>query len=208
MLETGYPKESKVDSSFCDDAADGAQHSEFSPARLSQAERSVDEQNFNKMKTAYEACMDTEVLDMLAAEPLSRVLRHIASLFPVQLWATTDVVKSPDVRDVILNLARLGVTALVSPHAEPDSRDPDTVVVSIAAPSSVGLSTHEQYRDEGLVKKYHAVMSKVLSSLSRSERGDVNRIVELEKKLAGISRGNVTVSSSLPRIVSDLEGDL
>jgi endothelin-converting enzyme len=188
----------------CNDSADGAQHSEFSPARLSQAERSVDKQNFNKLKTAYESCMDTEVLDMLGAEPLLRVLRHIASLFPVQPWATTDAAKSPDVRDAILNLARLGVTALASPHAEPESRDADTVIISVAAPSSVGLPVHEQYVDGDLVQKYHAAMSKVLSSLSpRSERGDADRIVELEKKLAGISQANTTVSSSLPCIVSD-----
>jgi endothelin-converting enzyme len=158
------------------------------------------------MKTAYDACMDIDLLDKIGAEPLSRVLRHIASLFPVQPLATADVVKSPDTRDAILNLARLGVTALVSPQAEPDSRDPDTVIVSIAAPYSVGLPAHERYLDKALVRKYRTAMSKVLSSLvPQHARGDANRIVELEKSLAAISprsedRDNITVSMSLRHI--------
>jgi endothelin-converting enzyme len=162
----------------------------------------VDEQNFNKVKTAYDACMDTEVLDMLGAEPLSRVLRHIASLFPVQPRVTTDVAKSPDVRDVILNLSRLGVTALVSLQVETDGRDPGTVVVSITAPTSVGLPSHEHYLDKELVENYRAAMSKVLSSLSPHHvRGDAVRIVELEKRLARVSpsedQHGITVSLTL-----------
>jgi len=154
------------------------------------------------MKAAYDACMDVELLDMIGAEPLLQVLRHIASLFPVQPWATADVVKSPDTRDAILNLARLGVTALVSPQAEPDSRDPDAVAVNIAAPYSVGLPAHERYLDQALVTKCRKAISKVLSSLfPQHAQGDANRIVELEKKLAAISprsedRDNITVSMS------------
>jgi endothelin-converting enzyme len=169
----------------------------------------VDEQNFNKAKTAYDACMDTEVLDMLGAEPLSRVLRHIARLFPVQPWATADVAKSPDVRDVILNLSRLRVTALVSLQAETDGRDPGTVVVSVTAPTSVGLPTREHYLDKELVENYRAAMSNVLSVLSPHHvRGDATRIVELEKRLALVSpsedQHGITVSIALNFSASNL----
>jgi endothelin-converting enzyme len=42
----------------------------------------MDEQNFNKVKAVYGACMDTELISILGAEPLLPVLADIASLFP------------------------------------------------------------------------------------------------------------------------------
>jgi endothelin-converting enzyme len=155
------------------------------------------------MKVAYNACMDVDLLQRLGAEPLKRVLDQIASIFPVQAWAFANVAQSSYTRDTILHLSRFGATALVSPSAETDSRDPDAVVVTIAAPYSVGLPAHEHYLDKALVEKYGKTISDVFSALfPQNGYDDANGIIELETKLAAISprsedRGNITVSLRL-----------
>jgi endothelin-converting enzyme len=153
------------------------------------------------MKMAYDACMNVDLLKVIGLGPLSQILTDITNNFPVQSssLAPMNVAESQNTRDAILYLARLGVTALVSSRAEPDSRDPDTVVVTVSAPYSVGLPAKERYLDKKLVKKYHQAMSQVLSSLySQHSWDDASLIVELEKKLAAASpesqdRDNITV---------------
>jgi endothelin-converting enzyme len=144
--------------------------------------------------------MDVGLLEKVGAEPLMRVLDQIASDFPVRPWAFANVAQSPYTRDAILDLSRFGATALVSLHAEADSRNPDVVAVTIAAPYSVGLPANKHYLDETLVEKYRKTVSNVLSALlPRNGYDDAKSIIEFEKKLASISprsedRQNITVS--------------
>jgi endothelin-converting enzyme len=153
------------------------------------------------MKAAYNACMNVDLLERVGAAPLMRVLNQIASNFPVQPWVFANVAQSPHTRDAILDLSRFGATALVVVQAEADSRNPDVVAVTIAAPYLVGLPANKHYLDKALVEKYRKTVSNVLSALfPQNGHDDANGIIEFEKKLAAISPrredgSNITVST-------------
>lgn len=150
------------------------QHSYFSPMQLKAVQKSADEENFDKMKAVYDACLDEDKIKSLGVEPLLKVLEEIKKAYPEG--------------DAASLLARYGVTGLIATGTGADDRDPDTVVVSVAAPYSFGLPSKERYEDEKLVEKYRGVTVKVLSALYPDAKEEsFSKIIEFEKKLAAAS---------------------
>jgi endothelin-converting enzyme len=184
ILEAPYPKSSK--------------HSFFSPMRLAAASHSVDEVNFEKLTSAYNACLDEDTIKDLGITPLSKIIDEIKASYP--LTASSE----DALGNTILLLAKYGISALVSPGARADDTNPDVVVVEVGAPWRIGLPSKERYEDDALVKKYEGVVVAVLSQLIPGENKDVfARVVELEKELAAASpstqeREDVTVGYSHP----------
>jgi endothelin-converting enzyme len=158
--------------------------------------KSADEQNFDKMKAAYEACLDEDHIKSIGAKPLVEVLDAIKKVYPVSISQSSN---GDALKDAILLLAKYGISSLVSTGAGADDTDPDTVVVSVSAPYSFGLPSKERYEDEKLVENYRSVAIEVLSALYPNESKDsFSKIVDLEKKLAAASpsseeRDDVTV---------------
>lgn len=142
--------------------------------QLQAVQKSADEENFDKMKAVYDACLDEDKIKDLGAEPLLKVLREIKQVYPEG--------------DAASLLARYGVTGLIETGTGADDRDPDTVVVSVAAPYSFGLPSKERYEDEKLVEKYRDVTVKVLSALYPDAKEEsFSKIIDFEKKLAAAS---------------------
>jgi endothelin-converting enzyme len=161
--------------------------------------KSADEKNFDKMKAAYDACLNEDKIKNIGVKPLMQVLEAIKKVYPV---AATD---SHSVKDAILLLAKHGVTGLVTAGTGADDTDPDTVVVSVGAPWSFGLPSKERYEDQKLVEKYRDVVVSVMYNLYPHQGTDnAAGVVDLEQKLAAASpseedREDVTVSvTSLP----------
>ncbi|KAF1934863.1 endothelin-converting enzyme 1 [Clathrospora elynae] len=168
ILEAPYPKDS--------------QHSYFSPMQLHTVAKSADEENFDKMKAAYDACLNEDQIKSIGAEPLLHILDKIKKAYPV---STAD---SHGIKDAILLLAKYGVTGLVTAGTGADDTDPDTVVVSVSAPWSFGLPSKERYEDETLVEKYRGVAVEILSVLyPGQDKKAFAGIIDLEKKLAAAS---------------------
>ncbi|OSS43699.1 hypothetical protein B5807_11538 [Epicoccum nigrum] len=160
ILEAPYPKDS--------------QHSYFSPMQLGANEKSADEENFDKMKAVYDACLDEDKIKSLGAKPLLKVLEEIKQAYPEG--------------DAASLLAQYGVTGLIATGTGADDRDPDTVVVSVAAPYSFGLPSKERYEDEKLVKKYRDVTVEVLLALYPDAKEEsFSKVVDFEKQLAAAS---------------------
>ncbi|KAK3318734.1 hypothetical protein B0H66DRAFT_248726 [Apodospora peruviana] len=173
ILEAPYPNTS--------------QHSFFSPMQLATTSHSADEANFEKLSSAYNACMDEQTIKELGVKPLTDILDKVKKSFPV---STTDADRRSDnaIGDTVLLLAKYGISALVSPGASADDADPDVVVVSVSPPWSFGLPAKERYEDDALVKKYQGVLVEVLSQLTPEQDKDVLAgVVDLEKKLAAAS---------------------
>jgi endothelin-converting enzyme len=142
--------------------------------KLLAVEKSADEQNFDKMKAVYDACLDEDTIKSFGVEPLLKVLSEIKQAYPEG--------------DAAALLARYGVTGLIATGTGADDRDPDTVVVSVAAPYSFGLPSKERYEDEKLVEKYRGVTVKVLSALYPDAKEEsFSNIIDFEKKLAAAS---------------------
>lgn len=164
--------------------------------QLQTISKSADEENFDKMKLAYDACLDEDKIKSIGAEPLLRVLDEIKKAFPVDSKGNPHAFK-----DTLLLLAKYGVTGLVTAGTGADDKEPDTVVVSIGAPWSFGLPSKERYEDKKLVENYNGVTIEVLKALYPDQ--DINAfsgVVDLEKKLAAASpseedREDVTASN-------------
>ena len=114
--------------------------------QLKPVAKSSDEENFDKMKAAYDACLSEDKIKSIGAAPLMHVLEGIKKAYPA------DASDSHSVKDAVLLLAKYGVTGLVTAGTGADDTDPDTVVVSVGAPWSFGLPSKERYEDEKLVE--------------------------------------------------------
>ena len=169
ILEASYPKDSA--------------HSYFSPMQLAKVLKSPDESNFEKMKAAYDACMDEGKIAEVGTGPLMEVINHVKELFPADADVSS---RAESLHGAILYLYQMGVTALVAPFTSADDKDPDTVIVAITPPQSMGLPAKELYQDDKVVGKYKGVISDVfgglLPSLDAQAVGD--DIADFEKKLA------------------------
>ncbi|KAJ4286152.1 hypothetical protein N0V90_013501 [Kalmusia sp. IMI 367209] len=147
---------------------------------LMAANKSADEENFDKMKAAYDACLDEDKIKSLGTGPLLQVLDELKTTYPVD--------DSANLKDAILLLANYGVSALATAGTGADDRDPDTVIVSVSAPWSFGLPSKERYEDEKLVEKYRAVAIEVLDNFYPEEdKESYSKVIDLEKKLAAAS---------------------
>jgi len=95
-LEAPYPEKSK--------------HSSFSPAKLIQTLSSADQENINKLKAAYNACMDVETIKRSGIKPLAEVIQQVVDIYPVKKshWDKYDLV------DAVTFLTKLGISSLVS----------------------------------------------------------------------------------------------
>lgn len=152
---------------------------------LRATEKSADEENFDKMKTAYEACLDEDHIKSVGVKPLIAVLHEIKKVYPATASAAPE---SHDLTNTIFLLAKYGITSLVSAGTGADDTNPDSVVVSISAPYSFGLPSKERYQDDKLVEKYRGVAVEVLTALfPEQNKGSFSKIVDLEKKLAEAS---------------------
>lgn len=170
---------------------------------------SVDQENFDKLKDAYNACMDEDTIKKAGIKPLMEILKQVADMLPI---IKTTLPSTPfigdDLKDVIEYLQKLGVTALVSVGVGADDKDPDTVVVQASPPYSIGLPAKDYYKDEAVIEKYEDTIIVILESIL-PVRGPAealaHKVVEFEKKLAAASpdpedRDDVTVSISETKI--------
>ncbi|KAL6249560.1 hypothetical protein RBB50_003413 [Rhinocladiella similis] len=169
ILESPYP--------------DTATNADFSP-NLDHAMESVDQQNFDKLQTAYDACLDEDTVKSRGVAPLLDLLNETSH----RLLSASAGTEKP-LTDAITYLANLGISAFVAAGTGADDRDPDSVVISVAAPYSIGLPAKELYKDKKITQKYEDVVSQVISALypEKATKIDSHGLVEFEKKLAAAS---------------------
>lgn len=74
---------------------------------------SADAKNFDKLKAAYDACLDESLLKQRGSKPLDELLAHLQSIYPSKsglIAGTQDHLTS-----AIIFLMKTGINALVSP---------------------------------------------------------------------------------------------
>jgi endothelin-converting enzyme len=177
---------------------------------LVQTLASVDKENFEKLKDAYDACMDEAAIKRAGVKPLMGILAEIAGLFPTQeipfLRSALTSKDNDEMADTILYLAKLGVPALISSGAGADDRDPDTVVVQVSSPWRIGLPAKDYYTDDSILRKYEEALVQVMAALypdQKDSRDLARGVCGFEKKLAAASpdaadMNDVTVSLHRP----------
>lgn len=173
VLEAPYPSKSK--------------HSDFSPANLITVSKSADEANFDKLQTAYDACMDETKISEKGLAPLQSLVAHVQKLLPGDMRNVThDDVAS--IHQTLTFLQHAGVNALVAVGVGADDTNPDVNVVSIAAPYRIGLPSKERYEDPKLFAEYSQMVDKVLSAvIPEGEAKFFPGVAAFEKLIAKIS---------------------
>jgi endothelin-converting enzyme len=138
----------------------------------------LDHQNFDKLKDAYDACMDESTIKKAGVKPLVEILHQIADIFPVtnptvgKRTALTTDKGNEDIATTILYLAKLGVPALVVFGAGADDKDPDTVVVQASPPRRIGLPAKDYYEDSKVVEKYKKTLAQIIAGLHPNPKAD------------------------------------
>ena len=143
---------------------------------------SVEDIIFQKLKDAYDACMDEERLKQIGSEPLLDILLRIDKLFPAprphhaaepfpRLLPQSQKGLKYDgenrLSTTVAYLISIGVPSLVSFSIGADDRDPDSVVIALGALREPGLPSKEYYEDSEVLKAYSNTISQVLESLLR-----------------------------------------
>jgi endothelin-converting enzyme len=125
----------------------------------------------------------------------------VAPLLEVLNETSTQFV-SGDLSSTVLHALKSGQSSLIAAGTGADDKDPDTVVVSISAPWSVGLPAKEMYEDGKILKSYEKAISEVFSALkthATMKGADAAALIEFEKQVAEATpsaedRNDVTVS--------------
>ena len=170
-------------------------HSSFSPVQLLETASSVDKENFDKLKTAYDSCQDEATIKKEGLKPIIAVLKELGALLPNKQTDTKAL------GDSLAFLNKLGVSALVSLGPGADDKDPDTVVTQVTPPWRIGLPAKDYYENDKVVKRYTDTIEQVCEGFESSydvsfkpKKGKKEsckqialELVAFEKKLASAS---------------------
>ncbi|CAG8139255.1 unnamed protein product [Penicillium salamii] len=145
-----------------------------------------DADNFKKLKSAYDACLDEATVTKRGSKPLTDILDELKNIYP----AKTGLVKGAQdhLTNALLYLMNAGVEALTSSGVTPDDRDPDNVVIMISPPRVIGLPAREYYNNTKTVAAYTTTLKEVVRGLVGDGFDKVAEdVVAFEKKLADVT---------------------
>lgn len=170
--------------------------------QLKSVVKSTDEENFMKMKAAYDACLNEDSIKKQGVAPLLKIINDVKQIYPLMASPSKDIgILDERLQQAILYLDRMDITAIIAPYTGADDKDPDKVIVAVTPPYRIGLPAKELYQDERVLGKYKTAISEVLSSLlgTAMHSAAVDEVVEFEKKLAAAApdaedQNDVTVS--------------
>lgn len=177
---------------------------------------------FEKLQTAYNACMDEELIKDIGSAPLLEVLRKIEELFPAGRPDTDflPLLKNMDQKGLLLKgenqlsktltyLTSIGLDPLISFYVTADDKDPDVVVPFIAAPRQPGLPTKEYYKNPKLVARYAKTIGQVLEALLAEAKPDSRPLAglrtQISTKSADLVEGIVSLEFKLAQATPDEE---
>jgi endothelin-converting enzyme len=196
--------------------ADTVKHSIFSPAQLLQTESSIDKQNFQKLKTAYDACIDEEAIKAEGIKPLMDILEMVAALFPAKKL-NGDAENKPKSDEALSNaltfLNKLGISPLVSIGPGADDKDPDTVVIQVSPPWRIGLPAKDYYENKKVVQQYTETLEQLCDNFNvheavfskNSNCTELSQnLVHFEKQLAAASPDPEDLSDVTVSIISQV----
>lgn len=133
----------------------------------------MDQQNFEKLKTAYDACLDEDTIKKEGTKPLLEILHQVSDMFPVKKTTSgsAPLFKAEDsdaLSGTMTFLYNLGLSPLLSIGAGADDKDPDTVVVQVSPSRRIGLPAKDYYKDDKVVQKYTDTIASIFENLENS----------------------------------------
>ena len=183
---------------------------------------------FNKLKDAYDSCMDEDRIKAAGSAPLLSILEEIEAHFPTsqRQMSAGGFPTFPTLMDsaqkgllykdenqlsrTVAFLKGIGVTAILSLGVGPDDKDPDNVIVSVNAPRQPGLPSKEYYKDPLLLAQYGQVLGQVLEGLLEEARrpnitGKVPARSQVLARSAELVEKIIAFESKLAKLTPDTE---
>ncbi|XHF97821.1 hypothetical protein AWENTII_001397 [Aspergillus wentii] len=157
----------------------------------SEAPESADSENFEKLKAAYDACLDEPAIKKRGSKPLDDILADIEKIYPASSASSTGT--KDGLTELQLHLLESGIDGLTSLGVSPDDRNPDTVVIFVSPPDEIGLPSREYYNNTQTVADYTKVVEKVLKSFADSKKKLARDVVTFEAKLANVTPDTQTL---------------
>ncbi len=168
ILEGSYPETSA--------------HSAFSPRNLEVSPSVTDRENFNKLKAAYNACMDVDTITKRGISPIVQVIDELATMMNSS--------KATDYSDVLIFFEERAANSFFGYYAGDDDKDPENQIIRVSPAQSVGLPSKEYFGDKKVVQEYEDAIAKVLGAIHptvaviRSPADAAKAIVDLEARLS------------------------
>ncbi|KAL8728940.1 MAG: hypothetical protein Q9166_005035 [cf. Caloplaca sp. 2 TL-2023] len=146
---------------------------------------SADKLIFDKIQSAYNACMDEKTIKHRGSEPLLDIIRKVEEYYPPRPYGANAGslfnpngyqqkellnYRSDQLTRVVTYLSSIGVDAFVAFDIGADDKDPDSVVLTVNALNRPGLPSKEYYQDQDLLKSYADTIGQVLEALLREAR--------------------------------------
>ena len=153
----------------------------------------ADQENLRKLRTYFDACIDTSAQDQQGAEPLMSLMGELAQILRMDHGNNTSA--------ALAWLHAHGIDALFSTRIEEDAGLSAHFATPHVAPGGLGLSSPHMYKDNDAMAFYRRILSDALQALPLLHRwhmptiapvssGDRERLVEqvldFETRLAHI----------------------
>ncbi|GME30330.1 putative endothelin-converting enzyme protein [Neofusicoccum parvum] len=138
-----------------------------------------DQENFGKMKAAYDACMDEQQIKKQGIKPLVDLVSQLPG--PEEYGTTEGLTKA------LAWTERQGASGLVDLYTGPDSKHPDVVVIWITSGTYM-LPSKEYYDDDETINRYAKAISgmfaEILGGESRDHDEIAKKVIDLEAQIA------------------------
>jgi predicted metalloendopeptidase len=166
-----------------------------------------DRENFNKIKSYYDSCMNEESINRLGPTPIyPEIARLITKLGYQEEFYDTKFTTDNLLRftDTIIHLLTEGVgNTLFSYGVGPDDQVPEEVSVTINQPS-LGLPSREYYEQPEMLEKYRNGLINIVTAIlgepsSDSPTANIRREKLTEQKLTML--GKVDAEAMVERFV-------
>jgi hypothetical protein len=127
-------------------------------------QRNFDMENFQKMKDAYQTCMNEDAIKEYGTTPVKEVLERFATVFPRKGPSFSEKTKD-ELTKTIIWLQKNGVSGIIESDTGADDKNPDTVIIQLGSSElSMGKA---YYKKPGTVKNLTTAvvgMKKIMDS--------------------------------------------
>ncbi|KAK8434753.1 endothelin-converting enzyme [Phyllosticta citricarpa] len=147
---------------------------------MSDQDRLIDRENFNKMKTAYDACLNEDLLKEIGVKPVKELLDALPKPDSGKYETTGGLT------DILITLHRLGVYPLVKASTSSDRKTPDVVAIYLNN-GGMGLPSKEYYNKTDVQANYTRTIAEMFDIFlgNSGTHGEISKqVFDLEHRIA------------------------
>ncbi|KAK0633831.1 hypothetical protein B0T14DRAFT_467071 [Immersiella caudata] len=165
----------------------------------------ADEANFNMIKRAYAACMDTDTIEKAGTKPLVDLIASVNSLWPINTGDLKSKVTKADhagLADVMSFLEELGISTFQKMDVSNNPWDPTLKTIYMTAPPPLKDNVTEYQDPEAMLAYANSTSQMLAQYLPGNATAEMvatiaEDVVALDVAIAGVAVANVPVPNSI-----------